>query len=75
MVNRAQLQEDRRAYENVTGIGGKVTRMLIQYVSCILISRVTGNRYEIKLRAIEQICAKLPPLDLEWVDIPEVDLL
>ena len=75
MVNRAQLQEDRRAYENVTGIGGKVTRMLIQYVSCILISRVTGNRFEIKLRAIEQICAKLPPLDLEWVDIPEVDLL
>ena len=75
LVARAHLTEERRAYEKVTGIGGKVSKMLIQYIMCNITSCITGSSFAVRMRAIDQICAKLPPLNLEWVDIPEIDLL
>ena len=75
LVQRADLTEDHRRYETVTGIGGKNSKLLIQYISCYLISCVDGTVHFANMRAIDQICSKLPPLDVDWVDIPEVDLL
>ena len=75
LVARAHLKEERRAYESVTGIGGKTSKMLIQYITCNVTSCITGSSFAVRMRAIDQICAKLPPLNLEWVDIPEIDLL
>ena len=65
LVQRADLTENHRRYETVTGIGGKNSKLLIQYISCYLISCVDGTVHFANMRAIDQICSKLPPLDVD----------
>ena len=61
--------------ELVTGIGGKATVTQVTYVQCNLFSSISSASVNCQVRAIDKICGKLPPLDLEWCDFPEVDLL
>ena len=49
--------------------------MTIQYVTCNLFSCLDSGFVNCKMRAIPEICAPLPPLNVEWTDVPDVDLL
>ena len=74
-AEKAMLNISPPSQETVQGIGGVRSSQLISYAPLYIFSNVSCFSIHPSLRVMECICGDLPPLEAEWSEITEANLL